>query len=459
MVPAGAQEAPPANGRIVYASVPQFTENSDIFVMNADGSEKTNLTNTPDVSESSPEWDPQGNRIVFVRGLPENDLGSYQGDIFVMDADGSNQDNVTETGVRGEMQPTWAPGGDRVAYAREVPGNVVENHDIFVLDLATGQATNITQSDYEEWDPSWSPVGERIAFSGVRDVPTTPEVDNDWEIVAIDSDGSNEQVLTAQDLGQHEDGSPDWSPDGEMVVYMSQHDTPCCGDWDIWAVNADGTGISNLTPGDGDSDLDRADWFPAWASDGSGITFERSSEEPGRFDIWVMTAPESLPTGTGNGGAASAAAAPTSAGGAPEARRLTFDGDSKSPDWFVEALPCTVTGTPKADVLEGTSGDDVICARGGDDEVTAGLGNDVVRAGLGTDRVRTGSGRDRLLGARGSDRLTGGDGRDRLRGGSGTDTLTTRDGVSGNDWAHGGGDPDTCRSDAGDITRSCQTEG
>ena len=75
--------------------------NREIYVMNADGTGQTNITNTPDTDEWYPRWSPDGTKIAFA----SNQNGNYK--IYVMNADGNNQTRLTE-GDRG-TEPTWNP--------------------------------------------------------------------------------------------------------------------------------------------------------------------------------------------------------------------------------------------------------------------------------------------------------------------------------------------------------------
>ncbi|MGH3090651.1 MAG: choice-of-anchor Q domain-containing protein, partial [Rubrobacteraceae bacterium] len=99
---------------------------------------------------------------------------------------------------------------------------------------------------------------------------------------------------------------------------------------------------------------------------------------------------------------------------------------------------CTITGTPRGDILEGTPRRDVICGLGG---------NDIIKGFGGSDIVRGGPGNDILHGGSGNDTLVGGPGRDILRGGDGDDRLDSRDGAKGNDLANGGPGRDRCAAD------------
>lgn len=102
---------------------------------------------------------------------------------------------------------------------------------------------------------------------------------------------------------------------------------------------------------------------------------------------------------------------------------------------------CTITGTAKADILNGTPGDDVICGLGGNDLIKGGGGNDTLIGGAGNDAIAGGDGNDRLVGGAGNDALSGGNGNDILFGGAGVDALL---GGPGSNTNHGGPGIDVC---------------
>ena len=139
-----------------------------------------------------------------------------------------------------------------------------------------------------EANPAWSRDGARIAFSSFRD--------GNWEIYAIDADGQNPQRLTQSPSDV--DRNPSWSPDGTRIAYSSQRDT----NNEIYVMNADGSNSVRLT------DNPANDSDPAWSPDGTRIAFTSNREASPA--IWVMNA-----DGTG-------------------ATRLTFNnlGDSQ-PSW------------------------------------------------------------------------------------------------------------------------------
>jgi Tol biopolymer transport system component len=57
--------------------------------------------------------------------------------------------------------------------------------------------------------------------------------------VTVNPDGSGEAVLVVMD---EENRSPAWSPDSTMITFMSQFNNPCCENWQVWAMNSDGSG-------------------------------------------------------------------------------------------------------------------------------------------------------------------------------------------------------------------------
>ncbi len=322
--PASAQVTS-VNGKIAYA-VCEYVwgeQTCDIWVMNADGSEQTNLTNTPEINETAPAWSPDGTRIAFVEGV-----GGLNR-LMMMKADGTERAAITEEPSL-QFGPTWSPGGTQIAFVRQVPGQEITiQFDILVINVDGTGEVNITSSDYDELEPSWSPDGAKIAFAAVRPEwsqdPDTgePVLYAQWEIVAVNPDGTGEQILSAGDTGTpralllEEDRSPAWSPDSRMLVFMSQSVDPCCTPWQIWKVNRDGTGAAVLSDNPEVNDL-----WPAFSPDGTLIVFtsDRDATAGGELDVYTMPAPPSPP----------AAANPETAA---SVTRLTTSGNSSHPSW------------------------------------------------------------------------------------------------------------------------------
>lgn len=306
-----------SNGKIVYTvnmGSPDFT--TDIWVMNADGTDQTNLTNTPAVSERGPIWSPDSTRIAYVAG--DNIFSS----VWVMNADGTGQARLSSFAGE-EFGPTWSADGTKIALVRMVPGiSITSQFDIFVVALDGSSDLNITNSDFDELEPSWSPDGSRIAFAGVREGGLFVT----WQIVTVNPDGTGEGDLVVM---EHENRSPAWSPDSSMITFMAQFNNPCCGTWQIWAMNNDGSGQTNLS-----NDVTVDDMWPSWSPDGTLITFSstRNSTCCGETNIFSMPAPAHLPLGASAGVASKADAAEPAT-----FTQLTTNGASTDPNWGKKA--------------------------------------------------------------------------------------------------------------------------
>jgi Tol biopolymer transport system component len=296
----------------------------DIWVMNSDGSEQRNITDTPEVNETDPAWSPDGTRIAYIEG----DTGFNR--LVVVNADGSGRSVVTPV-PSNQRDPTWSSDGTRLAFVRLVPGQIIsEQFDILAVNLDGTSEVNLTQSDFDEIEPAWAPDGSRIAFAGVRfenwidPVTGLPEQAAQWEIVTINPDGSGELILTAGEPGSErdthleEDRAPSWSPDSARLVFMTQSVDPCCPPWQIAEVQRDGTGLTLLSDNPDVNDL-----APEYSPDGTLIVFtsDRDAIGGGDFDIYTMPAPQPPPA---TAGAAAAAAVVT---------RLTSTGRATDPAW------------------------------------------------------------------------------------------------------------------------------
>ncbi len=250
---------PPLPDRIVYTS--DRDGGSDIFVMDLDGSHPTQLTATADQYDIFPVLSPNGRRILFY---------SVVGDIStltLMGVDGTGR--VALPLPANAKVSTFSPDGKRLAYSALVDSWT----RIFTSDLTGANPVQLTSgSDFpSEADPSWSgALPGRIAF--VREAPRT--------IWIMNADGSGQlQLMPDNDPLFHQLPSVALSPDGEWVAFSCQ---PLAHVDDICSIKADGTGTAQvLTDAVGD------DRNPRWTRDGR-IVF--TSERDGNQEIYVMNA-------------------------------------------------------------------------------------------------------------------------------------------------------------------------
>jgi hypothetical protein len=211
--------------------------NDEIYVMNADGSGATRLTNNPAI-DYHPAFSPNGQQIVFASRRD----GNYE--IYVMDADGTDQTRLTNNSVTDD-HPIFSPDGQKIVFISQRDGT---GNEIYTMNADGSAPTRLTNNSSPEYDLTYSPNGQKIAFTGVGG--------GNIDVYTINPDGTGAAPLTSNPA---QDSSPEYSPDGQKIVFESFRD----GNHEIYTMNADGTGQTRLTT-DPASDV-FADWGAATA--------------------------------------------------------------------------------------------------------------------------------------------------------------------------------------------------
>jgi Tol biopolymer transport system component len=222
----------------------------DIYTMNADGTGVTRITNTP-LSDVFPSWSPDATQFTFTYGDCNGTGGAP--DVYVMDANGANRHRLTNTLVADGISD-WSPGGSSIAFIR---GNTVncddaENSaDVFAMDPLGGNLRTLANNVDGESRPAYSPDGSRIAyFRGSNSSPGAA-------LYVMNADGTG-QTRISPDLQIDDTGKPTWSPDGSKIAFAANL-IGTTNISQIFVVNADGTGLAQLTNDDGLSRLS-----PSW---------------------------------------------------------------------------------------------------------------------------------------------------------------------------------------------------
>ena len=197
---------------------------SEIYVMNDDGSQVRRLTNDP-LYNTSPRWSPDGRTIAFDIDLHSAGAGKRQQyDLFIMNADGSNQRNLTQHPAL-DIKPSWSPDGHRLAFVSTRTRNIWE---IYMMDIASGkveQLTDSTKVDGYATSPSWSPDGKHIAYELAM-------AGKGRDIYIMNADGKNARPLSNRKEQLARENSlilryaPRWSPDGKRILYIETEHGP-----------------------------------------------------------------------------------------------------------------------------------------------------------------------------------------------------------------------------------------
>ena len=242
----------------------------EIYVMDADGGNQRRLTNNPS-SDYAPSWAPDGKRIAFVSDRDGNvdANGWHTFEIYVMDTDGGNPQNLTKNPADDRF-PSWSPDGKQIVFQSDRVD--FRNPEIYVMDADGRNTQRLTNNPADDKHPSWSPDGKQIVFSSVR------EGHFNYEIYVMDADGGNPQRLTEN---LKIDLFPVWSPDGKRIAFAADRKGDFAN-FEIYVMDTDGDNQRRLT------ENRQRDWFPSWSPDGERIAF--MSERDGNREIYVMDA-------------------------------------------------------------------------------------------------------------------------------------------------------------------------
>ncbi len=205
--------------------------------MNADGTGLKNITNTPDKIEAYPVFSPNGTKIAYLFGWP----GGFE--IYVANADGSNPNPLTTRNV--DIEPAWSPDGKRIAFASARNGFF----QIWTINVDGTEMEQISSNLSRSRSPVWSPDGKQVAFSAYRPVPG-----EQWKVIVRNSNPSGAEHIVINGIGN--------DPGNSAVVAAWKRNRLLIGgyrgNWDVFFVNLDGSGLTPLT--DDPRDDKPSDW-------------------------------------------------------------------------------------------------------------------------------------------------------------------------------------------------------
>jgi Tol biopolymer transport system component len=220
---------------------------------------------------------------------------SNKGEIFINNVKGDNPVNLTNTSTLNvpsddnhDYNPIFSPNGNEIIFVSERD----EDREIYKMNIDGTGLVNITNysigsynSKYHDFNPVFSPNGEKICFITLRN-------NGDYEIYIMNSDGSGQTNLT-NTIGK--DTEPIFTPDGQKIVFVSERD----GNSEIYIMNSDGSGQTNLTNNPSyDRLYDNNNVNPVITPDGKNIVYNSD------MDIYIMgidgNNPRNLTNSSGN---------------------------------------------------------------------------------------------------------------------------------------------------------------
>lgn len=179
-------------------------DNSSIAVMDANGANKKRIFDANAGEAFSPAWSPDGQRVIFGYGGYLQKRKTIAARLILANRDGTGLKDLTD-GLPNAGFPSWSPNGQQVVY--RVWGN--DQHGLRIMTL-TDQSVQVLTTEYDNM-PDWSPDGEKILFTRKHD-------GNNFDIFTITPDGKNLNQLTTLPTN---DAHAVWTDDGKRILWNS----------------------------------------------------------------------------------------------------------------------------------------------------------------------------------------------------------------------------------------------
>lgn len=199
------------NQNIVFMSKADSPE-GELYLLDKTGQIKRLTNNTR--HENNPALSRDGKKVAFNAGNP-NSMLSWE--IYVLDLDTMHETQLTSNNAI-DAHPDWSLDGSRIVFGsfRDTAGNPARTAEIYVMNAdGTDQKRLTTDMTWDDNDPEWSPDGTKIVFKSTRGT----QISAREEIYVMNPDGSGAKRLT-QTSGWQSDHDPSWSPNSDKIVFV-----------------------------------------------------------------------------------------------------------------------------------------------------------------------------------------------------------------------------------------------
>jgi hypothetical protein len=215
---------------------------------------------------------PDGQYVAFAS---TRDGGNFNYDIYVTDVNGEEIQRATVNDRAVDMNPVWSPLGEQIVYQSNLAG---DNWDLRIFDVTTNENEALTNTPSDEIDPHFSPDGEQVVFMSNRPFTNDDGINviGRWQIYVLDI--ASGEVTRVSD-GTANDYAPIYSSDGEFLAFLSDRDND--SNSALFISDADGSNITRV------SAQNRVANDPVWAEDGSSLAYQSQIIGENSVDIFT----------------------------------------------------------------------------------------------------------------------------------------------------------------------------